>query len=164
MITQLYTFSPSSYVAAEEWNSNFKALQSVNSVHSESLSDAYDELAFPSSDDTQIISRAKAFQNSWGVNDPTIVVAPGQEYYKVLSNGQNLVINIPNNLNSEARILIQTQESSSLFPFTVNYDGTKVISYGHYNYDYFRAGFYYIMIYETNGLAQIKLLWAVPNS
>ena len=159
MITQLYTFSPGSYVAAEEWNSNFKALQSVNSVHSESLSDAYDELAFPSSDDTQIISRAKAFQNSWGVNDPTIIVAPEQEYYKVLSNGQDIVINIPTGLNSGARVLIQTQETRTQFPFTINYDGTKVISYGFYNYNYFRPGFYYIMIYETNGVAQVKLIW-----
>ncbi|MBO7733680.1 MAG: hypothetical protein J6S67_14040 [Methanobrevibacter sp.] len=159
MITQLYTFSPGSYVAAEEWNANFKVLYNTNLAHEESLSDAYDELAFPDSDFSQIVVRAKAFQNSWLITGNTVTVAAGQEYYKVLSSAQDLTINIPSSgLNAEARVLIQLKENRSLLPFSVNYSGGTV-TINHYNNYVFRPGYYYIMIYETNKVAQVKLIW-----
>jgi hypothetical protein len=76
-----------------------------------------------------------------------------------LANGQDLAINIPTGLNAEARVLIRIQEDRSLLPFSVSYDGTVNIDYGFYDYLYFRSGYYYVMIYETNGVAQVKLIW-----
>ena len=119
----------------------------------------YNDLAFPNSDLSGVYAAIKSRPNSHKIEGNTVVVAPEQEYYKVLPNGQDLVINIPTGLNAEARILIQTQNNRSLLPFSVNYSGTKKIYYGYYGYNYFRAGYYYIMIYETNGVAQVKLIW-----
>lgn len=159
MITQLYTFSTGSYVVAEEWNANFRVLHNASLSHKEAVMDGQNSIAFPTSDLSNVFASVKSQPNSSFISGSTVVVAPEQEYYKTLSSGQDLTINIPDDLNSEVRILIQTEEDRTLLPFIVNYSGTKVIDYGFYNYDYFRAGYYYIMIYETNGLAQIKLIW-----
>ena len=120
MITQLYSFSPGSYVTAEEWNANFKVLDNTNKQHAEALDDAYENLAFPNGDLSQVYSRARVFANSFSIDGNTVVLSPQCEYYKVLSSGQGLTINIPEGFNSEARILIQTQENRSLLPFSVN--------------------------------------------
>jgi hypothetical protein len=157
MITQLYVFSPGSYVVADEWNANFRTIYKANVLHKEAIDDAYDDLAFPTSDLSGVYAAIKSKPNSHEIAGNTVVVAPEQEYYKVLSNGQDLVINIPAGLNAEARVLIQIQEDRSLLPFSVNYSGTKIIN--HYDNYVFRAGYYYIMIYETNGVAQVKLIW-----
>jgi signal recognition particle subunit SRP54 len=37
MITELYTFSPSSYVVAEEWNGNFRVLYNTTLAHMEAI-------------------------------------------------------------------------------------------------------------------------------
>ena len=159
MITELYTFTPGSFVVADEWNANFRTIYNVNVQHSDAITDAQSAIAFPNSDLTDLFNAVKSQPNSFFIPGNTVVIAPEQEYYKVLSSGQDLTINIPTGMNAEARILIQTQEDRTLLPFAINYSGTTNISYGHYNYDYFRAGYYYIMIYETNGLAQVKLIW-----
>lgn len=159
MITELYTFAPGSYVVAEEWNANFRAIDNVNKSHADAITDAQNTVAFPNSDLSGVFNAVKRQPNSHFIDGNTVVIAPEQEYYKTLSNGQDLSINVPSGLNSQARILIQIQNNRTLLPFTVNYSGTKKINYGFYNYNYFRAGYYYIMIYETNGLAQIKLIW-----
>ena len=159
MITELYTFSTGSYVVADEWNANFHVLHNASLSHKEAVIDGQNSIAFPTSDLSNVFASVKNQPNSSFISGSTVVIAPEQEYYKTLSSGQDLTINIPDNLNSEVRILIQTEEDRTLLPFVVNYSGTKVIDYGFYNYDYFRAGYYYIMIYETNGLAQIKLIW-----
>lgn len=155
MITQLYTFSPSSYVVADEWNANFQTIYNTNVLHAEAVVDGYDTIAFPTSDFTDLFNAIKGKPNSSLVTGSMIDVAPEQEYYKVLSNGQDLVINIPTGLDSESRIIVQMQGESSLSPFIINYDGEKQESYGVL--DTFPAGMYMLFIYETNGLAQIKI-------
>lgn len=157
MITQLYVFSPGSYVVAEEWNANFRTLYNVNIVHLEAITDANSTIAFPNSDLTDVFNAVRSQLNSFAIPGNTVTVAPECEYYKTLANGQDLVINIPQGLNSEARVLIMIQENRSLLPFSVNYSGTKIIN--HYNNYVFKPGYYYIMIYETNNVAQVKLIW-----
>lgn len=157
MITQLYTFSTGSYVVADEWNANFRVLHNTSLVHKESIIDGQNTVAFPSSDLSNVFASVKNQPNSSFIPGNTVVVAPEQEYYKTLSSGQDLTINIPTGMNAEARVLIQIQEDRSLLPFSVNYTGTLIVN--HYNNYVFRAGHYYIMIYETNGVAQVKLIW-----
>lgn len=157
MITQLYTFSAGSYVVAEEWNANFRTLYKANLAHEEAIVDAQAQIAFPTSDLTDLFSAVNSQLNSFAIAGNTVTVAPECEYYKTLANGQDLAINIPTGLNAEARVLIRIQEDRSLLPFSVNYDGTLIVN--HYNNFVFRAGYYYIMIYETNGIAQVKLIW-----
>lgn len=159
MITELYLFTPGSYVVADEWNANFKTLYQVNVDHSTAITDAYNELAFPNSDFTALFNAVKSQYNSYAIAGNTVNINTENEYYKILSSGEDLVINIPTNMCGEARILIQIQETRTLTPFTINYAGTTDIDIGFYNYEYFRPGFYYIMIYETNGVAQVKLIW-----
>lgn len=159
MITELYTFSPSSYVVADEWNANFRTLYNANLAHLEAINDAWQNVAFPTSDLTGVFNAVRSQLNSFAISGNTVTVAPECEYYKTLASGQDLVINIPTGLNAEARVLIRIQEDRSLLPFSVGYSGTTIINYGFYDYNYFRAGYYYVMIYETNGVAQVKLIW-----
>ena len=157
MITELYVFSPSSYVVAEEWNANFRVLYNTTLTHMEAIVDAQATIAFPDSDLTDVYNAVRAYPNSFAIPGNTVTVAPECEYYKTLVNGQDLAINIPTGLNAEARVLIRIQEDRSLLPFSVNYDGTLIVN--HYNNFVFRSGYYYVMIYETNGVAQVKLIW-----
>lgn len=157
MITELYVFSPSSYVVAEEWNANFRVLYNTVSAHMEAITDAQATIAFPNSDLTGVYNAVRSQLNSFAIPGNTVTVAPECEYYKTLASGQDLVINIPTGLNAEARVLIRIQEDRSLLPFSVNYDGTLIVN--HYNNFVFRSGYYYVMIYETNGVAQVKLIW-----
>lgn len=157
MITELYTFSPSSFVVAEEWNANFRVLYNTVSAHMEAIADAQATIAFPDSDLTGVYNAVRSQLNSFAIPGTTVTVAPECEYYKTLASGQDLVINIPTGLNAEARVLIRIQEDRSLLPFSVNYDGTLIVN--HYNNFVFRSGYYYVMIYETNGVAQVKLIW-----
>ena len=157
MITQLYIFAPGSFVVADEWNANFRTIYNSNLAHVEAIQDAYNTLAFPGSDLSDIYAAVRSQPNSFEISGTAVTVAPECEYYKALANGQDLVINIPTGLNAEARVLIQIQNNRSLLPFSIGYSGTKIIN--HYNNYVFRAGYYYIMIYETNGVAQVKLIW-----
>ena len=159
MIIQLYTFAPGSYVVADEWNANFRTIYNANLAHVEAIQDMNNKLAFKYGDLSGVYAAVRSQPNSFEISGTAVTVAPECEYFKVLGSGQDLVIDIPTGLNAEARVLIQTQENRSLLPFSVNYSGTKIINYGFYNYNYFRAGYYYIMIYETNGVAQVKLIW-----
>ena len=157
MITELYVFSPGSYVVADEWNANFRVLEKTAVLHEEAITDAYNNVAFPNSDLSGVFAAVKSKPNSSAIPGNTVTVAPEHEYYKTLSNGQDLTINIPTGLNAESRILIQIQEDRSLLPIVVNYDGTLIVN--HYNNNVFWTGYYYVMIYETNGVAQVKLIW-----
>ena len=159
MITQLYTFAPGSYVVADEWNANFRTIYNANIAHYEAIQDAYNTLAFQGSDLSDVYSAVRSQPNSFIISGTAVTVAPECEYFKVLGSGEDLVISIPTGLNAEARVLIQIQEDRSLLPFSINYVGTSIINYGFYEYNYFRAGNYYVMIYETNGVAQVKLIW-----
>lgn len=157
MITQLYTFSPGSYVVADEWNANFNVLQKTNIMHFEAINDAYAVLAFPDNDLSQLYAAVRNQPNSFNISGVSVNVTPQCEYYKELPSGDNLAITIPNNFNSEARIVIKTNNDRTLLPFSVSYSGTTHISYGEDNV--FPAGIYFIMIYECNGIAQVKLIW-----
>lgn len=157
MITQLYTFAPGSYVVADEWNANFRTIYNVNIAHYEAIQDAYTSLAFLNGDLSGVYTAVRSQPDSFLINGTIVTVSPECEYYKILNNGEDLVINVPTGLNAETRILIQIQEDRSLLPFVVNYNGTLIVN--HYNNNVFWAGYYYIMIYETNGLAQVKLIW-----
>lgn len=157
MITELYTFSPGSYVVAEEWNTNFRTLYNANLAHLEAINDAWDTVAFPTSDLTDVYNAVRSQLNSFAIPGNTVTVAPECEYYKTLANGQDLVINIPTGLDAEARVLIRIQDDRSLLPFSVNYDSTLILD--HYDNFTFWSGYYYVMIYETNGVAQVKLIW-----
>jgi hypothetical protein len=157
MITELYLFSPGSYVVADEWNANFKTLYKVNIEHSTAITDAYNDIAFPNSDLTAVFNAVKSQYNSHHIGGDTVYVSVENEYYKTLSSDENLAIEIPIGMCGEARVLIQLQEDRALLPFSVNYAGTTIIN--HYNSNAFWAGYYYIMIYETNGVAQVKLIW-----
>lgn len=157
MITELYVFSPGSYVVADEWNANFRVLEKSSLLHRESIIDGYNTIAFPNSDMSDIYIAVKNKPNSSAIPGNTVTVAPEQEYYKILGNSEDLTINIPMGLNAESRILLQIQEDRSLLPIAVNYAGTLIVS--HYNDVGYDSGYYYVMIYETNGVAQVKLIW-----
>lgn len=155
MITQLYTFSAGSYVVAEEWNANFRTLYNANVAHEEAITDAYAQIAFPTSNLSDLFSAVNSQLNSFAIAGNSVTVAPECEYYKTLSSGEDLVINIPAGLSGEARVLIRIQEDRPLKPFTINYSGTKQESLG--TLATFPAGIYMLFIFETNGLAQIKV-------
>lgn len=157
MITQLYTFTLGSYVVADEWNANFRTIYNTNLAHVEAIQDAYNTLAFQGSDLSDVYTAVRSQPNCFEISGTAVTVAPECEYFKVLGSGEDLVINIPTGLNAEARVLIQIQDNRSLLPFSVGYSGTTIIN--HYDNYVFRAGYYYIMIYETNGVAQVKLIW-----
>lgn len=157
MINQLYTFTVGTYVVADEWNANFKALANSNADCVQAIADAEVSVVFPDDDLTQLFNVVRKKPNSFAIPGDTVTVAPECEYYKTLANGQDLAIQIPTGLNAEARVLIRIQEDRSLLPFSVNYDGIANVNYGLYNV--FNSGYYYVMIYETNGVAQVKLIW-----
>lgn len=156
MITQLYTFAPGSYVVADEWNANFRTIYNVNLEHTESIQDATNVLAFKNGDLTNLYDTINRQPNSFEINGSVITVMPEYEYYKILGNGEDLIINVPMGLNAEVRILIQIQNLRTELPFIINYSGQKVVFYG--DFKYFNPGYYYIIMYETNGLLQTKLI------
>jgi hypothetical protein len=157
MITQLYTFSPGSYVVADEWNANFVALRKACTLHYEAIEDAYAVLLFPDSDTTQFFGVLRSQPNSTEIPGMTVILEPEHEYYKILPNGQDLTINVPTGFSSESRIAIKIQDNRTLLPFSVLFSGTTQITYGEDAV--FPAGIYYILIYELNGVAQVKLIW-----
>lgn len=159
MINQLYTFTVGTYVVADEWNANFKALANSNADCVQAIEDAEVSVAFPDGDLSGVFDAVRAKPNSFAIAGDTVVVQPECEYYKSLADGEELAIQIPYGFNAEARIAIKISNDRSLLPFSILYDGEKTVNYGFYNYNYFRAGYYYIMIYEANGLAQVKLIW-----
>ena len=156
MIIQLYTFSPGSYVVAEEWNANFRTLYKSNVSHEEAIVDAQTLVAFPNSDMTDLFAAVNNQLNSFNIAGNAVTLVPECEYYKTLSSGQDFVINIPTGFSANARVIFRLQEDRTLTPFTINYSGTIQESYGLITK--FTAGTYVLFIYETNGLAQIKAL------
>lgn len=159
MIIELFNFSPGSFVVADEWNSNFKVLYQSNDAHTEAITYAYNIYAFPDSDLTDIFNAVKNDANSHYISgntlDKTLVYAE-QEYYAEVSTQMN--IGIPVGVNGEVRILVHLTSDQTLLPFNITYEGSTLIV-NHYNNNVFRSGYYYIMIYETNNVAQAKIIW-----
>jgi len=156
MIIQLYTFAPGSYVVADEWNANFRTIYNANLAHVEAIQDMNNTLAFKNSDLSGVYAAVRSQPNCFEISGTAVTVAPECEYFKVLGSGEDLVINVGQGLNAEARILIQLPDLRTDFPFVITYSGQQVIMYG--DYKYFNPGYYYIMIYETNGLLQAKFI------
>lgn len=158
MINKLYTFSLGTYVVAEEWNANFDSINKSNIECANAINDAEAELAFPDSDLTQLFNSVRKRPDSEGFTSTeqsiTLNIVAGKEYYGTLTGTQDLFLSIPRNMNGEARIAVRIdQERSQRFfdaPGAIINDG---------RFDKFRAGYYFILIYETNGLAQVKLIW-----
>ena len=157
MINQLYTFTVGTYVVADEWNANFKALANSNADCVQAIEDAEVSVAFPDDDLTQLFNAVRKKPNSFAIAGSTVIVQPECEYYKALSDGEDLAIQIPTGLNAEARVIIRITDDRSLLPFSILYSGDTNITYGEDMV--FPAGIYYIMIYETAGQAQVKLIW-----
>lgn len=165
MIIELYTFAPGSYVVADEWNANFRTVYKANLAHVEAIQDMNNKLAFKNGDLSGVYAAVRSQPNSYAVamsgNSTTVNVSPEQEYYldTPVSSSQEFMINITDGMRgAEARILFELSEDRSTMPFSVSYSGgTTIIN--HYNNYVFRAGYYYVMIYETNGVAQVKLIW-----
>lgn len=157
MINKLYSFTFGTFVVADEWNANFKTVADSNNACNIAIKDAEISVAFPDSDLSGLFNAAKSALNSFEIAGNSVVVQPGCEYHKALADGEDLAIQIPTGLNAEARIAIYIPSERSLLPFSVLYDGEQVVDYGDFNK--FRAGYYFILIYETNGLAQVKLIW-----
>lgn len=157
MINKLYSFTLGTFVVADEWNANFKAIADSNNACNIAIKDAEVSVAFPDSDLSGLFNAVKSAPNSFEIAGNSVVIQPECEYYKALADGEDLAIQIPTGLNAEARVAIYLPSERSLLPFSVLYDGEQVVDYGLV--EKFREGYYFILIYETNGLAQVKLIW-----
>lgn len=162
MITQLYVFSPGSYVVAEEWNANFRILYQATYSHREAIDDAYSVIAFPDSDLSGVYAQIRARGDSDDITGQSAVdIAAGHEYYKTLASGEDLDIRIPGDMNGEARIVLKLEEDRQLLPFSAAFSGgiPGTVIVNHSESFAFDAGIYFIMIYVTNRVAQIKVIW-----
>ena len=161
MITELYTFSTNSFVVAEEWNANFKTLYSVSGQHEEAINIGWQTIAFPDSDFTQLFAAIKSKPNSSIIDGNDVTVAVEQEFYKTLYSGQDLNITIPHGMDGESRVLVYLTNNRTSKFFTIHYTGSTLIEYldNYYNGLTLPSGYYYIMIYEGNDIAQVKLIW-----
>lgn len=161
MITQLYVFSPGSYVVAEEWNANFRILYQATYSHREAINDAYSVVAFPDSDLSGVYAQIRARGDSSYIEGNAVDIAASHEYYKTLASGEDLDIRIPGDMNGEARIVLKLEEDRQLLPFSAAFSGgipgTVIVNHSEsYAFD---AGTYFLMIYVTNRVAQIKVIW-----
>ena len=154
MIDKLNVFSENTYVAAEEWNANFKVLNRSNEDCLNAITDANEQLAFPDGDLSGVFSAVQSRPNSQKIDGHDVYIDPEQEYYKTLDSSETLKIYIESGLNAESRIVIYVPNNRTLKPIDVSYSGTLIEKYGAGTV--FKAGYYYIMIYETNGTAFVK--------
>ena len=161
MITQLYVFSPGSYVVAEEWNANFRIIYQATYSHKEAINDAYSVIAFPDSDLSGVYAQVRARGDSSFIEGNSVDIAASQEYYKTLASGEDLFIGIPGDMNGEARIVLKLEEDRQLLPFSAAFVGgiQGMVIINHSESYAFDAGCYFIMIYVTNRVAQIKVIW-----
>jgi len=157
MITQLYTFSVGSYVVADEWNANFRVLENTNLAHYEAIVDAGNLVAFPSSDLSAVFESVSRWFNSNAIGGDRVKPVVENEYFKTLYSGEDLTIDLEQGLCANVRIIVSLQDDRALEtpPFIINYSGTKIENIG--DLTGYSAGMYFIFIYETNGVAQIKI-------
>lgn len=172
MITQLYEFSVGSYVVADEWNANFRVLNEYCIAHKISIEDAYNEVAFPTSDLTQVFNTIKAWANvNTNASYDSVFAKRNFEIYVGPVPPQTQVqiyIESDKMTNGECRIIFTLPElMTSDAPILVYYKGVAVTTLKDKNgdcyidagaYPYYNAGTYYVMIHELNGKAQVKLI------
>jgi len=158
MITQLYIFSPGSYVVAEEWNANFRVLLNTNLVHQESIVDAGDIIMTTSDDYTQIYNAVNSKKNSQDVAGLSIQVLVDNEYRKSLSSGQKLVANV-GRISGEARIILQTAQDDVLQPLQINYaGGSENVVWENGIAQWYAAGMKFVFLLERNGKLYVKMI------
>lgn len=170
MIIQLYQFSVGSYVTAEEWNANFRVLKDYCVEHYLSIADAYNKIAFPDSDLTQIFNKVRIWPNVITNSSYDAVFAKNnyEIYVGPVPTQTQVQIYIPSGLNGESRIIFTLPElMTSSAPILVYYNGVAVTTLKDKNgdcyvdagsYQYYNPGVYYVMIHELNGKAQVKLI------
>lgn len=175
MIVSLYSFSVGSYVVAEEWNANFRVLHDYCVEHAQALEDAYQVLAFPDSDLSDVFAVCRNYPNvEMNQAYTSFSVDRNKEYYIGSPGNPNALpaqtqvhINITEGLEGEARVIFRLPElMTSNPPILVEYKGVIVtprdssadcyVDTGYYNY--YKPGTYYVMIHEQNGKAQVKLI------
>lgn len=156
MIQQLNIFSVDSYVVADDWNANFKVIEQSNEECKQAITDANEQIAFPDSDLEPLFESIREKPNSFAIPATNVIIAPQSEYYKTLTSGQDLNIQIPTGLNSEARIILKLNDQRTLLPISITYSGTQTLFTG--DFSVYPAGFYFIFIYETAGNAIIKMV------
>lgn len=161
MITQLYTFSPSSFVLADEWNANFSVLNKSTIEHLQWIQDAYNDIAFPNSDLTNIFNAVYNYINSRSFTGTSLhITSPNVEYWNgtAITTGQQLAINVEK-INGEARILFKTTGTRTQDAIAITYAGGS----GNINYisnsDVWKpAGVKAVFLYETNNKLNVRLV------
>lgn len=158
MITQLYVFSPGSYVIAEEWNANFRVLKNVNLSHQEAITDAFQVVMFKGGDYTPIYNRVNNTTNSSAVIGNSFVVTVDNEYYKELGSGEQVVADV-GHINGEARIILKTAQNDSLPPLRINYIGGDAnIVWPNGIAHWFLAGMKFVFLLERNNKLYVKMI------
>ena len=158
MITQLYVFSPGSFVVAEEWNANFRVLLNTNLIHQESIVDASDVIMTTSDDYTQIYNAVNSKKNSQDAAGLSIQVLVDNEYRKSLSAGQQLVANV-GRISGEARIILQTAQNDVLSPLQINYaGGNENVVWENGIAQWYAAGMKFVFLLERNGKLYVKMI------
>lgn len=167
MITELYTFTPGSYVVADEWNANFSVLSNVAEQHNEAVVDAYNLLAFSNSDLSTVFENVDNYINSFQFTGTSIaVLSPNMEYWQnrleTITESQQLVIRV-GKINGEARVFFQTSGTRdiALPPFLINYDGgDENINFIDDSRVWQDAGIKCLLFYETNDKLNIRMVRA----
>ena len=174
MITQLYNFSTGSFVVAEEWNANFRVLHDYCVAHALALEDAYQVLAFPDSDLSDIFVSIRRTPNvKMNQAYTSFMVERNTEYYVGnLPAQQPVNIVISEGMEGECRVIFNLPELMELEdPIAITYKGVRIqskdptadcyVNTGYYKY--FNPGIYYVLIHEQNGKAQVKLVSAAEE-
>lgn len=167
MITQLYTFTPGSYVVADEWNANFSTLNNVAQQHTEAITDAYNLVAFPNSDLSNVFLNTNNYPNSFQfVGTNVSVLRPNTEYWEsrleTIGADQQLIIRV-GQISGEARVFFQTSTTRNIAlpPFLINYDGGDVnIDFVDDSRVWQDPGVKCFLFYELNGKLNVKLIKA----
>ena len=163
MITQLYTFSPSSFVLADEWNGNFSVLNKATSEHYQAIQDDYNEIAFKNSDLTNVFNAVNNYINSRSFTGTNLhITSPNVEYWNgtAITTSQQLAINVEK-INGEARVLFKTTGTRTQTPIVINYAGGSAnINYVDNNDVWEPQGIKCVFLYETNNKLNVRLVGA----
>lgn len=167
MIVELYSFTPGSYVVADEWNANFSVLYNFAVLHRKSIYDAYDLVAFPNDDLSNILTNVDNYINSYQfVGTSIAIMSPNVEYWQssleTITTAQQLVIRV-GKISGEARVFFQTSDTRDpgLPPYVINYDG------GAGNIDFIDdsriwqdPGIKCLLFYELNDKLNVRIIKA----
>jgi hypothetical protein len=160
MITQLYVFSPGSYVVAEEWNANFRALLETNIAHEEAIVDANSIILFQGGDYSAVYARVDNEVNSFLASN-TILPKPDCEYYRDLQGAdEQITVNVSTGqLNGEARIIIKTSNNRTLTPIVITYNGSQDdVVWPNGIAQWYLAGMKFVFLLERNGKLYVKMI------